>query len=197
MHVEHDGALLGQEVEEDRGVVGHQDVDGGQHIGVVLEDGTDAPQGEVGEVWIRTPGNFRGYLGQPEETAARFQGEWFLTGDLAVASDDGAIATLGRADDMMNAGGFRVAPSEVEDVLAPVPGTGDVAVTELPVPGGASIIAAFWTGQADGAALQAAAETGLARYKQPREFIHVEALPRTPTGKINRRALREAHRKDA
>ena len=84
----------------------------------------------------------------------------------------------------------------VLDELVPVPGAGDVAVTELPVPG-ASIIAAFWTGPAASEVLRAAAEAGLARYKQPREFIHVEALPRTPTGKINRRALREAHRKDA
>ena len=111
-------------------------------------------------------------------------------------AEDGAISTLGRADDMMNAGGFRVAPAEVEDVLVPVPGAGDVAVTELPVPG-ASIIAAFWTGPATPEAMRAAAEAGLARYKQPREFIPIEALPRTPTGKINRRALREAHRKDA
>ena len=170
----------------------------GRRVAILGDDGAELPPGQPGVLAVHQsdPGLFLGYLGQPQETASKFLGDWFLTGDLAVASDDGAIATLGRADDMMNAGGFRVAPSEVEDVLAPVPGTGDVAVTELPVPGGASIIAAFWTGPADGAALQAAAETGLARYKQPREFIHVDALPRTPTGKINRRALRAAHRKD-
>ncbi|MEF9606000.1 AMP-binding protein, partial [Paracoccus sp. PXZ] len=59
------------------------------------------------------PGLFLGYLDQPEETAARFRGDWFLTGDLAEATPEGAIRTLGRADDMMNAGGFRVAPGEV------------------------------------------------------------------------------------
>ena len=65
------------------------------------------------------------------------------------------------------------------------------------MPGGATIIAAFWTGPADAGALRQAAEAALARYKQPRDYVRVEALPRTPTGKINRRALREAHRKDA
>ncbi|MBB1499171.1 class I adenylate-forming enzyme family protein [Paracoccus sp. MC1862] len=170
----------------------------GRRVAILSDDGEPLPPGQSGILAVhRTdPGLFLGYLGQPEETAERFQGDWFLTGDLAVQAEDGAISTLGRADDMMNAGGFRVAPAEVEDVLVPVPGAGDVAVTELPVPG-ASIIAAFWTGPATPEAMRAAGEAGLARYKQPREFIRVEALPRTPTGKINRRALREAHRKDA
>lgn len=171
----------------------------GRRVAVLSGDGDPLPAGEPGVLAVHRsdPGLFLGYLGQPDETAARFMGDWFLTGDLAVAAPDGAISTLGRADDMMNAGGFRVAPAEVEDALVPVPGAGDVAVTELPVSGGASIIAAFWTGNAAPDAMRAAAEAGLARYKQPREYIRVDALPRTPTGKINRRALRETHRKDA
>lgn len=169
----------------------------GRRVAILSDEGEPLSAGQPGVLALHRsdPGLFLGYLGQPEETAAKFQGEWFLTGDLAVQAGDGAISTLGRADDMMNAGGFRVAPAEVEDVLVPVPGAGDVAVTELPVPG-ASIIAAFWTGPAAPEVMRAAAETGLARYKQPREFIRIDALPRTPTGKINRRALREAHRKD-
>lgn len=170
----------------------------GRRVAILSDAGEPLTPGQPGILAVHRSdlGLFLGYLGQPEETAAKFQGDWFLTGDLAVQAEDGAISTLGRADDMMNAGGFRVAPAEVEDVLVPVPGAGDVAVTELPVPG-ASIIAAFWTGPAAPEAMRAAAETGLARYKQPREFIRIDALPRTPTGKINRRALREAHRKDA
>lgn len=141
------------------------------------------------------PGLFLGYLDQPAETAARFGGDWFLTGDMAEEMGDGAIRTLGRADDLMNAGGFRLSPAEVEDVLATLPGIGDVAVTELAVASG-TIIAAFWTGPATADALRSHAETHLARYKQPREYTRLDALPRTPTGKINRRALRDAHRKD-
>lgn len=170
----------------------------GRRVAILSEDGAENPPGTPGVLAVHRsdPGLFLGYLGQPEETAARHQGDWFLTGDLAVAAEDGAISTLGRADDMMNAGGFRVAPAEVEDVLAPVPGAGDVAAAELTVPGGASIIAAFWTGDATQDALEAAAAAGLARYKQPRRYVRVDALPRTPTGKVNRRALREAHRPD-
>lgn len=168
----------------------------GRRVAILSPEGRPLPAGEPGVLAVHRadPGLFLGYLDQPEETAARFQGEWFLTGDLAVAAAEGAISTLGRADDMMNAGGYRVAPAEVEDALAPVPGAGDVAVTELPVASGASIIAAFWTGPATADTMRAAAETSLARYKQPREYIRIDALPRTPTGKINRRALREVHR---
>ncbi|HRO58998.1 MAG TPA: AMP-binding protein [Burkholderiaceae bacterium] len=170
----------------------------GRRVAVLDDDGRELPPGESGVLAVHRsdPGLFLGYLDQPAETAARFQGDWFLTGDLAVQAGDGAISTLGRADDMMNAGGYRVAPGEVEDALAPVPGAGDVAAAELAVAGGASIIAAFWTGPADADDLRAAAQQALARYKQPRDYIHVDALPRTPTGKVNRRALREAHRKD-
>lgn len=168
----------------------------GRRVAILSPEGQPLPAGEPGVLAVHRsdPGLFLGYLGQPAETAEKFQGDWFLTGDLAVAAEDGAISTLGRADDMMNAGGYRVAPAEVEDALAPVPGAGDVAVTELPVASGASIIAAFWTGPATAQAMRDAAEARLARYKQPREFIRIDALPRTPTGKINRRALRDAHR---
>lgn len=169
----------------------------GRRIAVLSEDGSLLPPGAPGMLAVHRsdPGLFLGYLGQPEETASRFRGDWFRTGDLAVAAADGAISTLGRADDMMNAGGYRVAPAEVEDALADIPGAGDLAAVELPVGGGVSVIALFWTGPAAAETLRAAAQGALARYKQPREYIHLDALPRTPTGKINRRALRGVHAK--
>lgn len=170
----------------------------GRRVAILDPEGRPVAPGTPGTLAIHRsdPGLFLGYLDQPAETAARFAGEWFVTGDLVVADPDGAIRTLGRGDDMMNAGGFRVAPAEVEDALAGLPGIGELAVTELAVGPGTSIIAAFWTGEAPPEALRARAEATLARYKQPREYVHLPALPRTPTGKINRRALREAHRKD-
>ncbi|WP_287885074.1 MULTISPECIES: class I adenylate-forming enzyme family protein [Paracoccus] len=170
----------------------------GRRIAILDETGAEALPGTPGILAVHRsdPGLFLGYLDQPEETAARFQGDWFLTGDLAEATPEGAIRTLGRSDDMMNAGGFRVAPGEVEDALSALPDAGDVAAAELPVGPGLSIIAAFWTGPARPEAMRQQAETTLARYKQPREYIRLPALPRTPTGKINRRALRDIHRKD-
>lgn len=170
----------------------------GRHVAILGDDGTPQPAGTPGALAVRRddPGLFLGYLGQPEETAARHRGDWFLTGDQAQEDENGAITLLGRADDIMNAGGFRVAPPEIEEVLSSFPGAGDVAVAELSVGPGSSIIAAFWTGPADEAELRGFAESNLARYKQPREYIRLDALPRTATGKINRRALRAAHSKD-
>lgn len=169
----------------------------GRHVAILGPDGP-LPPGQAGALAVRRddPGLFLGYLDDPEATAACCRDDWFLTGDLARADARGAIALLGRADDIMNAGGFRVAPPEIEELLATHPGAGEVAVAELSVGPGASIIAAFWTGPATPAQLKALAHEGLARYKQPRAWIPLPALPRTPTGKINRRALREAHRKD-
>lgn len=167
----------------------------GRRLALLDENGQPAERGTL-TVHDSDPGLFLGYLDQADETAGKFRGEWFLTGDLAERLPDGAIRTLGRADDMMNAGGFRVAPAEVEDALAEVPGAGDLAAVELPVGPGSSIIALFWTGEASRETLKMQAESRLARYKQPRDYIPIASLPRTATGKINRRALRDAHRRD-
>ncbi|RJE82760.1 class I adenylate-forming enzyme family protein [Paracoccus onubensis] len=170
----------------------------GRYVAVLDDQGSPLPAGQPGALAVRSddPGLFLGYLGQPGETASRFRGAWFLTGDQAQQDANGAITLLGRADDIMNAGGFRVAPPEIEEVLSGFPGAGDVACTEIAVGSGSSIIAAFWTGAAEAAGLREFAEANLARYKQPREYIRLDALPRTATGKINRRALRETHSKD-
>lgn len=170
----------------------------GRHVAILDEQGNPLAPGQPGALAMRRddPGLFLGYMGQPDETASRFIGDWFLTGDHAQADAEGAITLLGRGDDIMNAGGFRVAPPEIEEVLATHPNAGDVAVAELTVGPGASIIAAFWTGTALADEMRALAARELARYKQPRDYIPLDALPRTPTGKINRRALRDSHRKD-
>ncbi|AUH35095.1 class I adenylate-forming enzyme family protein [Paracoccus tegillarcae] len=169
----------------------------GRHVAVLADDGTPQPVGQPGLLAVRgdDPGLFLGYLDQPGETRARFLRDWFITGDQAQMTPNGAITMLGRADDIMNAGGFRVAPPEIEEHLASHPQAGDLAVAEVATGTGSSFIAAFWTGTVTEADLRALAELGLARYKQPRAYIHMDALPRTPTGKINRRALRDAHSK--
>lgn len=170
----------------------------GRHVAIIDAEGRPVPPGTPGDLAVRSddPGLFLGYLNQPDETTARIRGEWFVTGDLASADAEGAITLLGRGDDIMNAGGYRVAPPEVEEVLAAHPEAGEVAVTELRLGEGRSIVAAFWTGSAPPEALDSLARSHLARYKQPRDYIHVAALPRTPTGKINRRALRDQYAKD-
>lgn len=162
----------------------------------VLEPGSDrpVPAGEVGDLAVsrRDPGLMLGYWNDPEGTAAAFRGEWFVTGDLAEMDADGYLAHRGRADDVMNAGGYRVAPQEVEAVLSACPGVVEAAAVEMPVREGLSIIAAFVVPAEpaptpEGIAAWCAGR--LAAYKCPKQITLVDTLPRTATGKLLRRAL--------
>lgn len=166
----------------------------GRQVAVLDGAGQPVARGRPGVLAVHRsdPGLFLGYWGQPEETAARFQGDWFVTGDTVQMAEDGAITYLGRDDDMMNAGGYRVSPLEVEAALAGQPQAGEVAAVELRVKADATVIAAFYTGSATPEAMAAHAEGCLARYKQPRLYRHIDAIPKNPNGKINRRALRQA-----
>lgn len=149
--------------------------------------------GEEGEIAIhRTdPGLMLGYVNAPEETRARFRGDWFLTGDQGSMTKDGQITYLGRKDDMMNAGGFRVSPLEVEAALADFPDIRQVGVAEVRIKQDTSIIAAFYCAPRllDQTRLADHAASRLARYKQPRAYIRLPELPVTATGKLLRRAL--------
>ncbi|WP_428925245.1 class I adenylate-forming enzyme family protein [Marinibacterium sp. SX1] len=165
----------------------------GRRIAIIGPDGP-VELGQPGTIAVHRadPGLMLGYHGQPGETAARFAGDWFLTGDQGVMDDDGHITYLGRDDDMMNAGGYRVSPMEVEAALSRFPGLTQVAATEIEVKADTRIIAAFYTAPAplDETALQAFAAEHLARYKQPRAYVHLDALPTGANGKVQRRALR-------
>lgn len=168
-------------------------VQDGRRVALLGEDGRPVARGETGVLAVHRgdPGLMLGYLGEPAATAARFSGDWFVTGDLAVMGPDGAITYRGRADDMMNAGGFRLSPLEVEEAMRLCPGIEDCAVTEVEVKAGTRVIACFYTGHnpPDEAALQAHAGTTLARWKQPRLWVRLDALPRSANNKLNRRAL--------
>jgi acyl-coenzyme A synthetase/AMP-(fatty) acid ligase len=163
----------------------------GRHLAVLGEDGSPVARGEVGVLAVHRddPGVMLGYLGDEAATAARFRGDWFVTGDLAVMSAEGAIRFAGRADDLMNAGGFRVSPLEVEAVMAACPGVEDVAVTDVEVRPGLRVIGCFHVGTAEVAALEAHAGAHLARWKKPRLYHRLDALPRSANNKLNRRAL--------
>lgn len=163
----------------------------GRRVAVLGADGLPVPRGTPGVLAVAAddPGLMLGYLDAPEATAARRQGDWFLTGDSASMAEDGAITYLGRDDDMMNPGGFRVSPLEVEAALSPL--IPDCAVCEVEVSPGTRIIACFYTAPAalPCETLQAQAEASLARWKQPRHWQRVEVLPRNANNKLNRRAL--------
>ena len=138
------------------------------------------------------PGLMLGYIGAPEETEARFRGDWFLTGDQGAMDETGHVSYLGRDDDMMNAGGYRVSPLEVEAALSHAPGITQVAVTEIEIKADTRIITAFYTAPApvEEATLKAFAQAHLARYKQPRAYVHIDTLPTGANGKVLRRALK-------
>ncbi|MGQ0455510.1 MAG: AMP-binding protein [Hyphomicrobium sp.] len=147
------------------------------------------------------PGLMLGYWRRPDEDAAATRGDWFIGGDLGRMDADGYVMHLGRADDVMNALGYRVSPQEIEAALAACPGVADVACAEIRVRSDLSVIGAFVIA-APGASLDAEtvlafAATNLADYKRPREVIFVESLPRTANGKVRRSALAAMRREPA
>lgn len=178
---------------EHPGTLGRPQV--GRRIALVGDDGDPVPLGDEGTIAVsrRDPGLMLGYWRAPEETEARFSGEWFLTGDRGTMDEAYYVRYAGRADDMMNAGGYRVSPLEVEATLSRFPGIVSVGVTDVEIKKDARVIAAFYTsaGELDEQTLRAYVEETLARYKQPRLFQRLEALPTNPNGKLSRRALRD------
>ncbi|MWD29802.1 AMP-binding protein, partial [Aquicoccus sp. SCR17] len=173
----------------------------GRCVAILGEEDRPAELGAEGEIAVHRddPGLMLGYLDAPEETAARLRNGWFLTGDRGAMDAEGQVTYLGRADDMMNAGGYRVSPIEVETAMAALPGLGPCAATDVEVKPGTRVIALFYTlapGAADPGqpALQRHAEAHLARYKQPRLFLRRDALPVNANGKILRRRLREGYK---
>ncbi len=139
------------------------------------------------------PGLMLGYWQRPEEDAEVTRGAWFVGGDLGVMDADGYVAHRGRANDIMKALGYRVAPQEIEAVLALVPGVAEVACAEVQVRADVSVIGAFIVRAPDASltadTVLAYASQHLAAYKVPREVVFVDTLPRTANGKLRRKDL--------
>jgi acyl-coenzyme A synthetase/AMP-(fatty) acid ligase len=171
----------------------------GRRVAILpLEGGEDPlPPGQSGLIAVHRsdPGLMLSYWRRPEAERDVFRGEWFVGGDVAETDADGYVWLHGRADDLMNASGYRVSPAEVESCLSHAPGVADVAVAERKVREDVSVICAFVVpapGAApDEAALQRHCAEHLAAYKNPRKFVFVHELPRTRNGKIARRLLPE------
>jgi len=157
----------------------------------ILNDTGPVPFDTPGELAVAPgdPGLMLGYLGQ-----APLAQSWFRTGDMAQMAADGTVTYLGRADDMMNAGGYRVSPLEVEGAMAEAPAVTACAAVEVAPTPDTTLIALYYTGDADEHALRAHAEEKLTRYKQPRVYIQRAALPYGLNGKLNRRALRDSYK---
>jgi acetyl-CoA synthetase len=170
----------------------------GRQIAVLpVAEGDDEPlpRGEQGLLAVHRsdPGLMLGYWNRPAEEADVMRGDWFCGGDLAVIDADGYVTHLGRANEIMKALGYRVSPLEVEAALGAHPDIGEIACAELTVRAGVSVIAAFVVPrpgrEIEPDAVKAFAATRLAAYKCPREVVIVDALPRTPNGKVQRSRL--------
>jgi acyl-CoA synthetase (AMP-forming)/AMP-acid ligase II len=151
-----------------------------------------------GELWLRGPTMFSGYLDRPDATADAIDGDgWFHTGDLATRDADGYLSITGRRSESIRSGGEWVAPVEVESAVRTHPSVADVAVVGLPDPSWGEVVCAAIVVR-PGATLPTVDElrTHVARVlvgpKQPRVVVQVEELPRTDaTGQVRRRRLRD------
>ena len=162
----------------------------------------EVPDGAEGMLCIdhRDPGLMLRYWNQPEETAACFRGDWFLTGDYARRDADGYVWFLGRHDDLINTFGYRVSPHEVERVLKAHPDVADAAVVGETVGPEKVLVAAYLVPRTPALtpeAVLAHATEHLASYKAPRIVYLVDDLPRTRNGKVLRRALQPGHARAA
>jgi len=141
------------------------------------------------------PGLMLGYWNRPDETAACFRGDWFMTGDYARQDADGYVWFLGRRDDLINTFGYRVSPYEIERVLKDHPGIADAAAVGEDVAPGKTLVVAYVTARSDTLSpddVLAYGRRRLASYKAPRTVYLVDELPRTRNGKVLRRALSAA-----
>ncbi|WP_030382099.1 MULTISPECIES: acyl-CoA synthetase [unclassified Streptomyces] len=172
----------------------------GVELRLVEEDGAPiaAYDGEtVGEIQVRGPNLFTGYLHRPDATAGAFTADgWFRTGDMAVREPDGYVRIVGRkATDLIKSGGYKIGAGEIENALLEHPGVSEAAVTGEPDADlGERVVA--WVVAADPAAppaaeaLSAHVAERLAPHKRPRTVHFVPALPRNDMGKLLKRALR-------
>jgi malonyl-CoA/methylmalonyl-CoA synthetase len=174
----------------------------GVELRLVEEDGSPiaAYDGEtVGEIQVRGPNLFTGYLNRPDATAAAFTADgWFRTGDMAVREADGYVRIVGRkATDLIKSGGYKIGAGEIENALLEHPGVREAAVTGEPDEDlGERIVA--WVVPVDPATPPGADELAghvarrLAPHKRPRVVRYLDALPRNDMGKIMKRALGDA-----
>ncbi|MEL7345360.1 MAG: class I adenylate-forming enzyme family protein [Pseudomonadota bacterium] len=174
---------------------GHLRPQTGRRVAVLDEAGKPAMPDAIGALAVHRsdPGLMLEYIGAPEATADRYMGDWFQTGDVFRQSRDGGLTFVGRADDLLNPGGTRVAPHEIEAALAPFPGIADIAVCEVEIKEATTILACAYTAvtDIDENALNDFAAQHLARYKQPRFYTRLDALPRNANGKLIRKDLPE------
>lgn len=163
-------------------------------VRVVDDDGRDVPVGETGEFIDRGPQIMRGYWNMPEATAAAMPDGWLRTGDVGFMDEQGWFYLVDRKKDMINAGGYKVWPREVEDVLYSHPAVREAAVVGVPDAYRGETVKAVVSlkpgMQVSAEELIAYCKANMADYKYPRILEFMDELPKTLTGKLLRRSLR-------
>ena len=176
----------------------------GTTVRILDDDHRPAPAGTPGHIAVRLPNPqfMLGYWREPERTRESITAvdgdDYFLTGDMAAMDDDGYLFYHGRSDDLINSAGYRIGPLEVENALIEHPAVEECAAVASPDPERGEVVKAFVVlvpgavpSDDLAAELQAHAKRVTAPYKYPRKIAFVADLPKTPTGKIRRRHLRD------
>ena len=164
----------------------------------IMADGREVATGEVGVIEVRGPNVFQGYWQMPDKTAEDLHADgWFITGDLATRDADGYVTIVGRAKDLVITGGYNVYPKEVEDLLDTLPGITESAVIGLPHPDFGEAVFAVLVRAKDAEpdldGIRAAVAERLAKFKHPKGYAVVDALPRNTMGKVQKAGLRQTY----
>jgi long-chain acyl-CoA synthetase len=166
----------------------------GIEVAILDADDRPLPAGEVGEVAVRGDTVMAGYWSLPAESAAALRGGWLHTGDLGALDDRGFLTLLDRAKDLIISGGSNIYPREVEEVLLEDPDVAEAAVVGAPDPEwGESVVAVLVAAPGktlDLKRLEALCLDRIARFKRPKHWRVVEALPKNAAGKVLKRELR-------
>ncbi|BBK30159.1 acetyl-CoA synthetase [Stella humosa] len=171
----------------------------GHRVAIIDGQGRELPAGETGAIAVRRPDPvmFLGYWNNPAATAAKFVGDWLVTGDLGRADEDGYLHYVGRDDDVITSAGYRIGPGEIEDCLLGHPAVAMAAAIGVPDPLRTEAVMAWLVlkpghppSDALAREIQGWVRTRLAAHEYPRHVAFVDALPMTATGKIIRRELR-------
>lgn len=172
----------------------------GCEIKLMDEDGNEVPEGEEGVMCVLRsthPGMMKEYLNKPEQTAEIFRGEWYYSGDVLSRDDEGRYWFKGRSDDLIKASGYRISPFDVESTLSEHEAVLEVAAVASPDEVRGNVVKAFIVlreGHVASSELHAELQTWCkqqaAAYKYPRKIEFVTELPKTQSGKIKRRLLR-------
>ena len=165
----------------------------GVEVRLLDEDGTDAIDGDPGEILVRGPNVFKGYWRRPDDTEEAFHEGWLRTGDIAYRGASGYLFLVDRSKDLIIVSGFNVFPREVEEALITHPAVREAAVVGVPDERTGEGIKAFVVTDRPVSAddLREHCAGHLARFKLPSEIEFVDALPRHATGKVVRRRFRE------